>query len=258
MSSKIYFTCSFDDGDVYDLRLTELLVKYKLRGTLYIPRFCDLVSANLSSGQIRELSAVVEIGGHTLNHQVLTRIQNNTAQQEIFGCKSWLEDITGNPVTSFCPPTGRFNKYHIEQQRAAGFKLMRTVEMLSYSLSSHKQIGDFVVMPTTVQSYDHQKIAYLRNSFKRFRFNHYFLLEKLFEPDWEVMSEAFLAYLEKFSALNRQPVVFHLWGHSWEIEKYALWNRLERFFSRISQLDNIVTCDNKGLSEYVRSHANER
>jgi hypothetical protein len=34
--------------------------------------------------------------------------------------------------------------------------------------------------------------------------------------------------------LAKQNGVFHLWGHSYEIEKYKLWNELEEFFKEIT------------------------
>lgn len=253
MSSRIFFSCSFDDGDIHDLRLAELLVKYDLKGTFYIPRACDLVSKSLTDDQIRQLSSVVEIGGHTLNHRILTRIKKQEALEEISGCKRWLEDVTGKEITSFCPPTGRFNNTHIDQQKAVGFRLMRTVEMCSYSTRGHKLTDDFLIMPTTVQVYDHHKTAYIKNSIKRGNLNNFFLLGKLYANNWETMSMRFLRYLENYSEREGQPVIFHLWGHSWEIEKYALWDRLEIFFKSVSEMSAIVSCDNTTLSQIVRT-----
>ncbi len=35
--NKVYFTTSWDDGSIYDMRLAELLLKYGLKATFYIP-----------------------------------------------------------------------------------------------------------------------------------------------------------------------------------------------------------------------------
>lgn len=250
---KVYFTCSFDDGDVNDLRLADLLGKYNLKGTLYIPQTCDLVTKSLTERQIKELSGIVEIGGHTMSHQILTQIKFQQARDEIFNCKAWLEDITGKPVESFCPPTGRFNKHHISAQRDAGFKAMRTVEMLSYSLKKIKKINDFVVLPTTSQVYNHKKLAYRKNRIKRFKFGYGPVFRKLFDADWEKTSRNYINYINKISETSDVDYYFHLWGHSWEIEKYSLWNGLERFFKELGEMKNITVCNNAELAEIVRS-----
>lgn len=249
---KIYFTCSFDDGDVADLRLAQLLKKYNLKGTFYIPKTCDLVYKSLSENQIKELATLSEIGGHTISHQVLTRISPVQARCEIFDCKLWLENVVGQPILSFCPPTGRFNNSHIAVQKEVGFKAMRTVEMLSYSINRIKVLGDFVILPTTTQVYNHSGTAYLKNRVKRLRPVNYLSFKKLFNSNWETMSENYLAFLNRISEQEPGEYYFHLWGHSWEIEKYSLWNSLENFLAKVSQVKSMVFCNNSDLAQIVR------
>ena len=44
---------------------------------------------------------------------------------------------------------------------------------------------------------------------------------------------------------SKQPV-FHLWGHSWEIDKYNLWGELELFLQHVYQY-NVRMVTNKDL-----------
>ena len=224
-----------------------------MKGTFYIPQTCDLVSKSLSENQIRDLSNLVEIGGHTISHQVLTHTTYERARLEIYNCKSWLENITGKSVQSFCPPTGRFNRHHVSLQQEAGFRSMRTVEMLSYSLRQIKKLNDFVVLPTTSQVYNHTNMAYLKNCTKRLKFGNYPAFLKLFDSDWEAMSKNYITWLNKISEGKSVEYYFHLWGHSWEIEKYSLWNSLERVFKDMSGIEDLIVCDNSELAEIVRS-----
>ena len=143
---KIYFTCSFDDGHVADLRLAELLAKFDVKATFYIPRSCEWCSANLAENEIRTLAGLHEVGGHTMTHSILTKVSYKQARAEIFDCKQWLEDVTGKAIRSFCPPVGRFSKEHVSLQREAGFTSMRTVEMLTHSMDSVKKVRDFVIL----------------------------------------------------------------------------------------------------------------
>ncbi|HLG31044.1 MAG TPA: hypothetical protein VI387_12610, partial [Candidatus Brocadiales bacterium] len=46
--------------------------------------------------------------------------------------------------------------------------------------------------------------------------------------------------LEMMFVMVRDRVeVLHLWGHSWEIEKYDLWEELEEFLKRVKENDFI-------------------
>lgn len=250
---KFYFTCSFDDGDVADLRLADLLNKYGVKATFFIPRQCELVNKSLCEKQINALSDLVEIGGHTMSHHILTNITNERARSEIQDCKKWIQNITGKPVLVFCPPTGRFNKLHISYQQEAGYVAMRTVEMLSFSIQKIKEVNDFVILPTTNQVYNHTSIAYLRNRFKRFNLSKGSLFWKLFNVNWQVMSKNYIEHLNEVSEGCDFEYYFHLWGHSWEIDKYSLWKSLEDFLKSLFDFQEIIFCNNSELAEIVRT-----
>src|SRR5687768_14224449 len=97
-------TTSWDDGHPLDLRIAEMLTRYGLTGTFYIPR--SISTGVMSDVQLRDLSTQFEIGAHTLNHVFLTDTDSATARDEISGSKKWVEDTTGRPCTVFCPPAG--------------------------------------------------------------------------------------------------------------------------------------------------------
>jgi hypothetical protein len=40
---------------------------------------------------------------------------------------------------------------------------------------------------------------------------------------------------------------FHLWGHSWEIEEFGLWNKLEVLLKHLSGNNNFSYVPNKAL-----------
>lgn len=254
---KIYFTCSFDDGHVADLRLAELLAKFNVKATFYIPRTCEWCSANLAENEIRTLSELHEVGGHTMTHPILTKVSYKQARAEIFDCKQWLEDVTGKVIRSFCPPVGRFNKEHVALQREAGFTSMRTVEMLTHSMDSVKKVRDFVILPTTCQVYNHSNISYLKNNVKRMKFVSYLSALRLFDNNWEAMSRNFLHFLYSISLTQQEDHYFHLWGHSWELSQFSLWQSLERFFTSLQDIGGFVFLDNSMLAELVRQKSQD-
>jgi hypothetical protein len=46
-------------------------------------------------------------------------------------------------------------------------------------------------------------------------------------------------------AVSRGSGVFHLWGHSWEIEEHGLWPLFERLAARMGKAVNAVPMTNR-------------
>ena len=53
-----------------------------------------------------------------------------------------------------------------------------------------------------------------------------------------------MALLEQAAA---QEGVFHLWGHSWEVEQYQMWDELEAILKAASAIPNIQAKTNTDL-----------
>jgi hypothetical protein len=218
MRSPACITLSWDDGHPLDARVADLMLRHRLRGTFYVPRTAE--RGTMSAAQIRDLSEAFEIGAHTLGHVVLTRIGDRQARDEIRRAKDWLEDITGKPCLLFCPPGGRYAKRHQRMAERAGYRAIRSVELLS--LDWPRRAGELLVMPTSVQAWAHDARSYVQNAFKRGALgNLRRYLAQGRSADWMALSQALLA------ETLRGGGVFHLWGHSWEIEDCGAWRRLD-------------------------------
>ncbi len=62
----------------------------------------------MTTRQVRELhNAGMEIGGHTVNHPILARLDAREARREIAAGKETLEGIIGAPVRLFAYPNGK-------------------------------------------------------------------------------------------------------------------------------------------------------
>jgi peptidoglycan/xylan/chitin deacetylase (PgdA/CDA1 family) len=249
VSEVAFITTSWDDGHPLDLRVAELLAKYGLRGTFYVPRIAE--HGTMTAAQLRTLSGAFEIGAHTLHHVVLTSATEEQARREIADSRSWVEDVTGAPCPMFCPPQGNFSRCHLEMIRAAGYAGVRTVELLS--LDYPRRAGGLALMPTTVQAHPHSWAAYGRNALRRGAFrNLWSLLRHGRATEWTRLARSLLG-----RALERGGV-FHLWGHSWEEEQTGQWRELEevlRFLSpfagRADALTNGQVCQ-PALAEALR------
>ncbi|HVS88351.1 MAG TPA: glycosyltransferase [Candidatus Acidoferrum sp.] len=230
--SRFTITTSWDDGHPLDLRIAELLAKHGLRGTFYVP--LENTRSTLSPVQIRELSSAFEIGAHTVHHLVLTTLTSDRARAEIVQSKAQLEEITGKPCKVFCFPKGRYANAHVEMLAEAGFTGARTVELLSFNRPRAER--GIAIMPTTLQACPNPTFTYVRNAAKRFRFKALWsLLLHSHGTDWAATAVALLDHAQQSGG------VFHLWGHSWEIEEYQQWRALDRVLAALAEYNRPAT-----------------
>lgn len=80
----------------------------------------------MSAARIRALHvAGIEIGAHTVNHPILTRLDDERSRTEILSSKRLLEEIIASPVTTFAYPNGRpsqdYEARHVRLVRECGF-----------------------------------------------------------------------------------------------------------------------------------------
>lgn len=61
-------------------------------------------------------------------------------------------------------------------------------------------------------------------------------------------------YLEQ---IDREGGCFHLWGHSWEIEKYSLWKSLENLFKILANRPGFSYVKNRELVNGLLSSSAE-
>lgn len=217
MKAPMYITTSWDDGHPADLRVADLLVKYGIAATFYVPAATEW--GTMSAVQMRTLISDFEIGAHTLHHVDLARATDQTAWREIADSKEWVENITGVSCVSFCPPLGHFKTRHLHMIRRAGYLGARSTELLSLDFP-RRQAG-LMLMPTTVQAFPHRFRALAKNALKRKALgNLWRYVTRGRTAEWPVMAESLLRHA------TARGGVFHLWGHSWELQDAGQWQRL--------------------------------
>lgn len=244
-SSRCVVTTSWDDGSVYDNRLAELLEKYHMPATFYIPKY--LPRRGLSDKDVGDLAQKWEIGGHGIHHLDLAGVDDAVALSEVRGSKEYLEDLLGAPVTSYAFPFGRTSASAKRALVACGLSVGRTTSV--FSCLPH----DWLAMRTTMQVVEHSWS--ITNA----------IWASLVANDMgpELRLETFPLRDQKFNWLELALMtlqiarakggVWHLWGHSWEIEKFSLWGDLERVFSAVSQCNDLILISNGEIPQYYDS-----
>jgi peptidoglycan/xylan/chitin deacetylase (PgdA/CDA1 family) len=236
-------TTSWDDGDPSDMKIADLLRSRGLAGTFYVPITGYQGRKTLAPDDLRTLSSWgFEIGAHSLSHKSLTDLSGEELVRDVTMCKETLEQTISQEVPMFCYPRGRYNRNIIEQLRRAGYKGARTTRMLSLKT-------DFVAfeMPTTIQAYPHPRMAYVRN-LGRAR-NIPGLVDYLSElqhfRSWVELGK------ELFNQVLKQGGVWHLYGHSWEIEQLGVWNELREMLDYIANRKDVTYVTNGQLLSLV-------
>jgi peptidoglycan-N-acetylglucosamine deacetylase len=234
----VFVTTSWDDGHILDHRLAALLDAYGLRGTFYVaPRNVELPrQERLRTRDLQILARQFEIGGHTLTHLRLTSLPDAVARKELVEGKDSLEQVIGVPLRCFCYPGGQYSDQHPAMVREAGFELARTARRGVTGLSPRYETH------TTVHAYRHlvdgpAAIRLAGGNLKKAGQIYW---------NWDVLATTM------FDQVLTTRGVFHLWGHSWEIEQNKDWDRLERVLSYIGNRSNVKYLDNGELADIAR------
>ena len=221
---------SWDDGDVLDLKLAKLLAQYGFKGTFYLTR--DYKGNRLTDKEIRSLAEQHEVGAHTLTHRDLRPLSLVEKKQEILGSKEWLEGIVGKTISTFCYPYGFYDEETVRVVRESGFSQART--------TSVGKGGDVLEMAVSLQVYP---FPFRKKDAKTYNWQDIFKpflerahdLHRLGVPYSAMTSWGKMARAGLISAM-KEDREFHLWGHSWEIERYGMWGELEDFLKYASTI----------------------
>lgn len=236
----LFFTTSWDDGSIYDLKLAEMLAKYGVKGTFYIPLKNEEIPT-LSKKEIKLISNDFEIAGHTFNHVILTKVSLERARAEIRNGKNAIEDIIEKEIKAFCFPRGKYNIHLLQLIKECGFDYARTVKSLRVKnvIDAKKNL-----MHVTLQVYPHKHYVYWISILKGNGegIKNYIRFVNVID-NWSKLAKMLFDFAYETNG------AFHLWGHSWEIERYNLWGMLEDFFIYIKEKSGVVYCTNTELWE---------
>lgn len=233
MNRAGFITTSWDDGAEEDLRLAELLDKYAVAGCFYVPR-TNPERAVLGASALKQLAQGFELGGHTLRHLRLTSMPIAEARREIHDCKIWLDDLTGNETRSFCYPGGLYDARHVREVQAAGFENARSASWMYLDVSPDRYQID-----PSLHMYPQSALVHVAHCLRHRQLRE---LARYVGP-FRRLERPFALGRAMLEHVVERGGVFHLWGHSWEIEAQGLWRELEELLramkhSGLPMLDN--------------------
>ena len=215
-------TFSYDDGVEQDRWLIDVLNTYGLRGTFNINsgRFGQRGSIGchktvvphcmLTAEEMPVVYAGHEIAGHSLTHPTLTELPEEEIIRQVEADRRNLETLMGYPVVGFAYPNGGCDRRVAEVlTQKTGIRYARTV-IATHGFS----------LPTDLMEF-HPTVYHL---------------------EWEEMFRLAEMFL---TAEPEEPMLFTVWGHSYELDCYPEWRpRFEEFCKRISGQPDVAYLTN--------------
>jgi len=201
---------SWDDGNKYDFKIAELLKEYDLPGIFFIPNWSPYTNIGMSGiGRLAKMG--FEIGGHTrTHHQDLKRLTEGRQADEIASNRGWLKAMSGGQkIRWFCYPRGRYNETTIEMVKRAGFKYARTTLVGHLYDNNYEDLGE--------NMYRIHPAVHVHPA----------------RPEYEGLH--WLEYaINLFEEAKKTGAIYHIWGHSWEVSKFGLFDELDVLFKYIA------------------------
>ena len=235
---KPVITTSWDDGHPLDLRVAGVLARHGLHGTFYVP-LLPVGQRILDKTAMQELLGMgMEIGSHTVSHAVLTKLSDSEVDRELGNSRRKLEDLLGVAVTSFSYPKGKFSTRITRRAKLAGYRLCRTT--VDFRTGIH---FDPVRMPVSLHLFPHSGFAHHRHVLRYRNWRGLWNWHGRFRgiTDVEKLASCMV------EGILKRGGIFHLWGHSWEIEEQRLWPMFDRLAAMLGGLTNVRRFTNAEL-----------
>ncbi|MGN1053465.1 MAG: polysaccharide deacetylase family protein [Candidatus Scatosoma sp.] len=223
-------TLSYDDGVPQDKRLLEIMKKNGLRGTFNINSelFEEVgpfeVRFRMSKAETIELFTATnnEIAVHGAKHLPLANVDTATAINDIIGDRKNLEKMFGRMINGMAYAYGSYNDEIVETLKKCGILYARTVKnSLSFDIPT-----DWLRLAPTCHH------------------NH----PKLMETAREFVEN------ETDNALLHAPLLFYLWGHSFEFDRNNNWYVIENFAEYMGNREDIWYATNGEIYHYVQAY----
>jgi peptidoglycan/xylan/chitin deacetylase (PgdA/CDA1 family) len=222
---KKAITFSYDDGVTQDIRLIELLNKYGLKFTfnlnsellskkgMLIREGKRIAHYKIHTEDVKHIYEGHEVAVHTLTHPNLTQCDDKEIIRQVEADRLNLSELVEYEVVGMAYPCGGVNN----DDRVAGIIKENTGVKYSRTI-------------TTNNCFDLQENLY--------RFN-----PTAYHLDFEKMMQLGREFVE---FKPKEPKVFYIWGHSYEMDYCAdYWVKLEEFFELISNKEDIFYGTNK-------------
>ena len=223
-------TLSYDDGVRQDKKLIDIMLKNGLKGTFNInsgifeTEVSDTTKGRMTAEEARTLykSSGMEVAVHGYKHLSLAHVVLPVANNEVLTDRKELENLFGEVIQGMAYSFGQYNDEIIDLLKKCGIKYSRT----TVSTENFDLPKDWLCLPATCH-HNNPKLMELAKEF----------IEKEYNP-YTVASK---------------PMLFYLWGHSYEFDRDDNWQVIEKFAEYIGNREDVWYATNGEIYEYVNN-----
>ena len=207
-------TMSYDDGEIYDLRLIEIFNKYGIKGTFNLNGGNLGKEGYVSKEDVAKYYVGHEVSCHMLTHPFPNKIPTIEIINETLEDRKILEDACGYVVRGMSYPYGKYNQEIINIIKSCGIEYARAGETGWFDMPD-----DFMRWTSTCHH-----------------------------------SDDIFGKLDRLLANKWQPLLIYcVWGHSYEFPQVdGAWERMEEFCKKASEhADEIWFATNIEIYDYI-------
>ena len=220
-------TLSYDDGVIFDKKLIEIMKRHGLKGTFNINSGLFAMSEGgrrLTNDEAYKLytESGNEVAVHGVKHLPLDAISEAAAVNDVIGDRVALEELFGTIIQGMAYAYGTYTDGVVELLKKCGIKYARTVE----ATEKFDIPTDWLRMPST---------CHHRN------------------PRLMELAREFIEDEGGRSIRSRRPMLFYLWGHSYEFNDSDNWYIIEEFAEYMGGRDDVWYATNGEIYDYVKA-----
>ena len=223
-------TLSYDDAVEQDIRLIDIMVKNGIKGTFNINTgLFAPVGKTYPEGQIHRrmdkktaydlyMNNGMEVAVHAYYHPHLEGLTPAEVTFEILNDRMDIEQMTGKVTRGMAYPYGSTSQQVVDCLKACGILYARTVQStLNFNIAE-----DWLRLPATCH-HNHPELMNLAKKFVE-------------------------------ATAVTEPMLFYLWGHSYEFEMKDNWSVIEEFCEYIGNKEDIWYATNIEIFEYIEAY----
>lgn len=218
-------TLSYDDAVVYDKTLIEIMQRYGLKGTFNVnSALFGYDARHLTKEEAIELytSSGMEVAVHGERHLWPTKVPPVIAVKEFLDDRINIEKDFNAITRGMAYAFGDYNDEIVEILKKVGIVYGRTVEStLTFDIPT-----DWLRLKPTC----HHR-----------------------EPKLMQLLESFLN-ANPDTPYRKEPLLFYLWGHSYEFNDSNNWYIIEDFAKRVAQAKDVYHATNIEIYDYVKAY----
>ncbi len=227
-------TLSYDDGTVFDKRLLEIADKYGIKCTLNIYSNGIGWGRCMQKEEIREISdaGVHEIAVHGAAHIAPGIATTVNGIRDVLDCRIALERLTDKIIRGYAYPD-------------SGIRVLTNGESREQIYGYLRELG--IAYARTLGS-DNNSFAMPENFYAWLPTAHHD------NPRLMEYLDTFLSRKLSEYVAARAPMLFFLWGHSYEFNDKNNWEIFEEFCKKAGGQENVWYATNIEIADYVKAY----